>query len=188
MLYKYRLVPSMRGVLAVVWEKETAGPRIKQILLPKPGQSVRSQLTGYTQANTREEPQIDRLCGDIARFLEGQDVSLGLDLLDLSVCTPFQWQVLTTEYQIPRGRVRTYHQLANKIGNPAASRAVGNALAHNPFPIVIPCHRAIRSDGTLGGYQGGLALKRALLEMEGITFDHQGRVPSMYWEEDERTG
>jgi methylated-DNA-[protein]-cysteine S-methyltransferase len=48
---------------------------------------------------------------------------------------------------------------------------VGMALARNPFPIIIPCHRAIRADGSLGGYQGGLAMKRQLLEMEGITFD-----------------
>jgi methylated-DNA-[protein]-cysteine S-methyltransferase len=55
---------------------------------------------------------------------------------------------------------------------------VGNALATNPFPIVIPCHRAIRSDGTLGGYQGGLAMKRALLEQEGVDLDERGKVLS----------
>jgi len=54
--------------------------------------------------------------------------------------------------------------------------AVGTALAKNPFPIVIPCHRAVRSDGTLGGYQGGLEMKRALLEMEGVYFDTFDRV------------
>ncbi|HUV77781.1 MAG TPA: MGMT family protein [Desulfobacterales bacterium] len=54
--------------------------------------------------------------------------------------------------------------------------AVGTALAKNPFPIIIPCHRAVRSDGTLGGYQGGLEMKRALLEMEGVCFDTLDRV------------
>jgi len=57
-----------------------------------------------------------------------------------------------------------------------AAWAVGTALATNPFPIIIPCHHAIRSDGTLGGYQGGLAMKRALLEMEGILFDSSSHV------------
>jgi methylated-DNA-[protein]-cysteine S-methyltransferase len=60
---------------------------------------------------------------------------------------------------------------------------VGNALATNPFPIVIPCHRAIRSDGSLGGYQGGLEMKRALLEQEGVDVNQRGRVlsPNLYY-------
>ena len=77
---------------------------------------------------------------------------------------------------IPRGRVTTYQLLAKHLGSPRAARAVGTALATNPFPIVIPCHRAIRSDGTLGGYQGGLKMKRSLLEMEGVRFCDAGRV------------
>ncbi|MHA1663588.1 MAG: methylated-DNA--[protein]-cysteine S-methyltransferase, partial [Candidatus Thorarchaeota archaeon] len=55
-------------------------------------------------------------------------------------------------------------------------RAVGNALARNPFPIIVPCHRAIRSDRTLGGFQGGLKMKRRILEMEGVEFDSTSRV------------
>ena len=62
------------------------------------------------------------------------------------------------------------------IGNARGARAVGTALAHNPFPIIVPCHRAIRTDGTLGGFQGGIAMKRALLEMEGVLFDGADRV------------
>ncbi|HUT21711.1 MAG TPA: MGMT family protein, partial [Anaerolineae bacterium] len=64
-----------------------------------------------------------------------------------------------------------------------AARAVGNALARNPFPLVIPCHRAIRAGGTLGGYQGGSGMKRALLEIEGVQFSGEGRVvaPRTYY-------
>jgi len=62
------------------------------------------------------------------------------------------------------------------LSSPNAARAVGNALANNPFPIIIPCHRAIRSDRSLGGYQGGLEMKRTLLGMEGIEFDDSGRA------------
>ncbi len=82
------------------------------------------------------------------------------------------------EYGIPRGSVSTYGRMAAHLGIPGGARAVGNALATNPFPIVIPCHRAIRSDGTLGGYQGGLAMKRILLEQEGVVIDDRGRVRS----------
>jgi methylated-DNA-[protein]-cysteine S-methyltransferase len=62
------------------------------------------------------------------------------------------------------------------LENPRAARAVGTALATNPFPIVIPCHRVIRSDGTLGGYGGGLEMKRKLLEMEGVAFHDADHV------------
>jgi len=62
------------------------------------------------------------------------------------------------------------------VGRPNGARAVGNALANNPFPVIVPCHRAIRTDRSLGGYQGGFKMKRTLLEMEGIDFDDTGRV------------
>ena len=65
------------------------------------------------------------------------------------------------------GQVTTYGEIAKRIGHPKASRAVGQALGHNPVPIVIPCHRVVSSSGGLGGYSGGLSIKRRLLEMEG---------------------
>jgi methylated-DNA-[protein]-cysteine S-methyltransferase len=175
-------------VLAVVWRIDACKPPVTRILVPKSGTSVQADLAGQRQAAPREHPEIDRLCERIVQYLEGRDVSLELDLLDLSLCTSFQWTVLTTVYQIPRGEVRTYSQLAEMLSNPSAPRAVANALAHNPFPVVIPCHRAVRSDGSLGGYQGGLRLKRALLEIEGIAFDEQGGVLPKHWGEDQRTG
>jgi len=101
-------------------------------------------------------------------------IDYGIAALDL--CPQFQRSVLRAEARIPRGNVSTYNRLAERIGCPHAARAVGNALACNPFPIIIPCHRAVRSDGTLGGYQGGLTMKRALLELEGVTFTTSGRV------------
>ena len=92
------------------------------------------------------------------------DVSLDLDRL-----TPFQRSVLMTARRIPPGTVWTYGQVAQTIGKPRASRAVGQALGRNPMPIVIPCHRVVASDGGLGGYSGGggLASKRWLLRLEG---------------------
>ncbi|MEA3339092.1 MAG: MGMT family protein, partial [Chloroflexota bacterium] len=76
----------------------------------------------------------------------------------------------------PRGWVSTYGRIAKSLGNPRAARAVGNALARNPFPIIIPCHRTIRADGRLGGFRGGVEMKRALLEMEGVEVDDVGKA------------
>jgi methylated-DNA-[protein]-cysteine S-methyltransferase len=89
--------------------------------------------------------------------------------VDLSQLTPFQQSVLQMTGTIQAGSVWTYHQVAEAIGRPNASRPVGTALAHNPVPIVIPCHRVVASDGTLGGYSAGAGLesKRLLLHMEG---------------------
>jgi methylated-DNA-[protein]-cysteine S-methyltransferase len=84
--------------------------------------------------------------------------------------------VLLAEYRILRGSVSTYKLIAKHLGKQNGARAVGNALAANPFPVIVPCHRAIRSDRHLGGYQGGLAMKRALLYQESIQFDSAGRV------------
>jgi len=69
-----------------------------------------------------------------------------------------------------------YNLIAQHLGKTNGARAVGNALAANPFPLIVPCHRAIRSDGNLGGFQGGLNMKAALLEKEGILLDGRGRV------------
>ncbi|MCU0582772.1 MAG: methylated-DNA--[protein]-cysteine S-methyltransferase [Syntrophales bacterium] len=70
----------------------------------------------------------------------------------------------------------SYGGVASKTGAPGGARAAGQGCAKNPFPILFPCHRVIRSDGSLGGFGGGLKLKRALLEMEGIRFDKNGTV------------
>lgn len=87
--------------------------------------------------------------------------------LDLEAVPPFQRSVLQTALRIPAGVVWTYRQVAQAVGKPKASRAVGQALGHNPVPIVVPCHRVIGSDGSLHGYAGGLERKRLLLQLEG---------------------
>ena len=84
--------------------------------------------------------------------------------------TKFQVKVWTYLKKIPRGSVRTYSQVAKGIGKPLAVRAVANAIGKNPFAPKIPCHRVIRSDGSLGGYsgKGGIKTKKLLLKREGI--------------------
>jgi len=86
------------------------------------------------------------------------------------VGTTFQLTVWNYLRQIPKGTVKTYSQIANDIGKPLAVRAVANAIGKNPHPPKIPCHRVIRSDGSLGGYsgKGGVKTKKMLLKKEGI--------------------
>lgn len=172
------------GPVAIVWTTRDGRPAILQILLSKPGlkaEAARSELFPGSVASSCG--LVDELARRIAAFLDGADVSFSLEPMRFDLCPPFQRRTLLAEYDIPRGRVSTYSRIAAHLGVPAGARAVGNALAKNPFPIVIPCHRAIRSDGTLGGYQGGLAMKRILLEQEGLEINERGRVvsPDLYY-------
>ncbi|MGH7830537.1 MAG: methylated-DNA--[protein]-cysteine S-methyltransferase [Candidatus Binatia bacterium] len=85
---------------------------------------------------------------------------------DLTALSPFTQAVLRATSRIPHGEVRSYRWVAERLKKPRATRAVGNALARNPVPIIIPCHRVVRSDGTLGGFALGLKWKKRLLELE----------------------
>ena len=99
-----------------------------------------------------------------------------LESADFKLCSTFQRSVLRATYLIPRGSVSTYGLIAAHVGAPGGARAVGNVMANNPLPLIVPCHRVIRSDRHIGGYGGGIEMKRALFEREGIGFDQAGRV------------
>lgn len=104
----------------------------------------------------------------IMDYLSGQRRVFDLPV-DWAVCKPFQKRALARAQTIPFGQVVTYGELARQMGSAAASRAVGGAMAHNPIPIVIPCHRVVASDGRLTGYSAaeGVRTKQWLLELEG---------------------
>lgn len=106
-------------------------------------------------------------------YLDGERVSFE-EPVDLSRTPPFTRRVLEATRAIPYGEVRTYGGLAAQVGSPRAARAVGQAMAANPMPLVVPCHRVVASSGKLGGYGLGVALKERLLDMERRTTRRTG--------------
>lgn len=91
--------------------------------------------------------------------------------LDFRYANGFHAQALHELARVPYGTTTTYGELARQAGSPKAVRAVGGACANNPLPILVPCHRVLRADGSLGGYRGGEQAKRFLLELEGVNVD-----------------
>ncbi len=173
----YRLLPSAFGRLGIVWQEADNGPKVQRVFLPNERTAVEKLvLATFVDASPQSCPAIAELGERIQRFLEGEAVDFELKVIALEKCSEFQQRVLVAEYGIPRGWVSTYGRIARGLGVPSAARAVGAALAHNPFPIIIPCHRAIRANRELGGFQGGQMMKRALLELEGIEFSRSGKV------------
>ncbi len=114
---------------------------------------------------------------DISKLYNGKKINFNQDLLELSinrseplkgpVANEFDLEVLQLVLKIPRGTVTTYKEVAESM-NSKAWRAVGSALARNPFPLIIPCHRVVKSDLTLGNYGGGVEMKKELLKKEGV--------------------
>ena len=102
---------------------------------------------------------------ELDQYFNGRRRSFDVDV-DLTGLTPFQRRVLRATARVPYGKLVTYKTVARQAGNEAASRAAGAAVGANPIPIVVPCHRVVASDGTLGGYAGGLDAKRRLLAIE----------------------
>jgi methylated-DNA-[protein]-cysteine S-methyltransferase len=181
--FYYTAFNSEFGKLRIVWQN-TARPIIHRVFLPSETDAVLQRIwTQFGNAHRRSCPPIAELGATIQQFLEGNDVTFSLDTIAFAVCPIFQRRVLLAEWKIPRGYVSTYGRIAQRIGVPGSARAVGRALAQNPFPLLIPCHRVVRSNGTLGGYQGGVQMKRVLLEREGITFSEVGKIISakMYY-------
>ena len=175
--FYYTTVPSAFGTLTIVWRETSEGPRVCRLLLPGERISAEEVMRAtYVGIRPLSNPTIKALTEQIQSFLKGKAVDFQESLIDLGQCSEFQKRVLLAEHKIPRGWVSTYGRIARSLGVPNGARAVGRALSQNPFPIIIPCHRAIRSNGELGGFQGGINMKRALLELEGVEFSQTGRV------------
>lgn len=157
------LAATGRGVVAVVLPKRSRRA-VERELTPLharsngfPGQREHDVAAQYLDAARKA----------ICSYLAGRPLTADLPL-DLDRHPRFSrrvWDVLRT---IPYGRVRAYGWVARKIGNPRAARAVGGACRANPVPLLVPCHRIVAGDGSLGGFSGGLPVKKRLLRLEGL--------------------
>lgn len=111
-------------------------------------------------------PQLELAQAQLLDYLSGKRMTFDVPL-DLSRGTAFQRQVWRTLLKVPYGKLRSYQWVAARVGGPQYARAVGNAVGANPLPIIVPCHRIVAQDATLGGFSGGLPTKRKLLTLEG---------------------
>jgi len=174
--YTYDLIPWTFGEIGLVRRAGAGRSLICRILLPDAGCSMAGKIREHFPGAVPRAGKRDVISMQIRDFLSGKAVDFALEDLDFRIVKGFARRVLLADGKIPRGLVTTYGGLAARLGVPGGARAVGNVMAGNPFPLVIPCHRVIRSNGALGGFGGGLSMKRSLLEMEGVRFDSKGWV------------
>jgi methylated-DNA-[protein]-cysteine S-methyltransferase len=138
-----------------------------RVTLPRPDE--RSAIDAVTRgiAASRDEAELEGVRRALTNYFKGEQVEFSFPIdLKLEGHTDFQRDVWEATAEIPYGQLRSYGWIANHIGRPRTARAVGQALGANPLPIIIPCHRVVRSDGSLGGFSGGLHWKEKLIELE----------------------
>ncbi|MCP4913978.1 MAG: methylated-DNA--[protein]-cysteine S-methyltransferase, partial [Oligoflexia bacterium] len=121
----------------------------------------------YPSVEHEEDDLLGKVKGLLLKYFDGEVVCMDVPL-EFPSGTLFQRKVWESVRSIPYGDIKTYGWLAEKLLNPGASRAVGNALSKNPIPLIIPCHRVVRSDGKMGGFSlsGGTMLKKKLIDLE----------------------
>ena len=128
--------------------------------------AVLDDLASRLSPRLLEAPaRLDAARRELDEYFDGERTRFDLTL-DWALTTGFRREILTATSRIPYGETATYRSVATAAGNPRAVRATGTALATNPIPILVPCHRVLRSDGALGGYRGGVERKDELLRLE----------------------
>ena len=148
----YDCLQTHLGRLCIVYEDKGNHPVILKIIFGKAG------------AKARKKPLPDEIKNQFLDFIAGKRRDFSLDYTLEG--TDFEMKVWQLTATIPYGETRTYKWIAERMDKPRSVRAVGQALKRNPLPLIIPCHRVIKSDGDLGGYSSGVDIKRRLLEME----------------------
>ena len=162
-------IPAIRAIQTPCGEFAAHYSETGLARLDFPGRKKIAETPGVSPAVRRWHKKAS--CA-VTRVWQGR-VAGELPPLDLKTATDFQRQVWAALRQIPAGQTKSYGQVAAAMGRPGAARAVGNACAANPIPLLIPCHRVLASGGRLGGFSGGLPWKRRLLAQEGLAVTGQ---------------
>ncbi len=164
-LFKYIINPSPIGEITIIWRKKPKF-QIEEIILSRPDKRQEDKLP-----INKKSKQLNNVLKELDNYFHEKDARFSLEYLNLEKFTPFQRKVLETEFKTKKGTINTYKDLAKAAGSPKAYRSVGTALSKNPYPIIIPCHRTVKSDRTIGGFGGvaeGLESKKILLELDGL--------------------
>ena len=162
-MLRFTIMPIDDGFVGIV-----ASPRgLTYLSMSKSQGAAEDRVRREFPTAERDNDLMPEVRVQLGQYFAGKAVDFDVTI-DLSPLTDFQRKVLSACAKIPRGQVLSYAELARRLNRPRAARAVGNALARNPIPVVIPCHRVIASNGQLGGYSAeqGLNMKRRLLELE----------------------
>ena len=155
---RFRITDNQHGIEAIVtYRKET----LLQVELAQSS----AKNSSYENVSAAHRSFERKIATDFQKYFGGKDVIFDYPL-SFENLTRFQQNVLAQLRKIPFGSVESYKSVANKTGRPKACRAVGNACGKNPFPIIIPCHRVIKTDGSPGGFGAGTAIKETLLGLE----------------------
>ena len=174
-LFNCIIDPSPIGEITIIWRKKPQF-QIEEIILSNP-EKTSSQITKekYEMEESltlnKKSKQLNNVLREIDNYFKERDYKFSLEYLNLDKLKPFQRAVLEAEFNTKKGTVNTYKDIAKAVGSPKAYRAVGTALAKNPYPIIIPCHRTVKADRTIGGFSGfagGLESKKILLELDGL--------------------
>lgn len=155
---------SVKTPLGKIWILATESG-LREIRLADDGKPTRPEMDARGWKLVRKKKWTDPARKMLERYLNGLERRLQIEL-DLAIGTPFQRRVWDAARRIPYGAVVSYAELASMAGGSGAQRAVGNALGANPVPIVVPCHRIIHADQSIGGFSSGLRWKRHLLTIE----------------------
>lgn len=163
MIYRHTVFQTGFGWLAVV----SSSKGVSQITLPQASARQALDLVAdVLPQSTSDSRRFAGLTRRIRLYFQGVKVDFTDEPLDFETATAFQQSVWRITRSIPHGETRTYGWVARELANPNSSRGVGQALARNPLPILIPCHRVLAANGHLGGFTGGLEMKRQLLDLE----------------------
>lgn len=169
---RYLVFETALGHCAVAYRVKPVA--IVRTSLPQPKERLLAAIGTHPVVQSANDPRLQQLANSMHAYFDKPPhcITIPWDLLDMTTLTCLQRAVLNSTAAIPFGQTRAYRDIAAAIDRPRAYRFVGTTLAQNPFPLVIPCHRVIRSDGSTGRFGGGTELKETLLDLESSRRTH----------------